>query len=131
MKPLRVLVVDDEPMMIEIAEGLLTASGFEVLTASDGARALALATEERPDIVLLDVMMPGIDGREVCRRIKTDPSLDGMKVVLNSALREREVDWRDTGADGFREKNVELLGLPDYLRRIAGGDDPGSDPEAD
>jgi two-component system cell cycle response regulator len=131
MNPLRVLVVDDEPMMIEIAEGLLQASGIDVLTASQGADALALAAEEGPDVVLLDIMMPGMDGREVCRRIKSDPSLAGTKVVLNSVLRETEVDWRSTGADGYREKNVDLLGLPDYLRQIAGCDEGGAGTGAD
>ncbi|MBX6363454.1 MAG: response regulator [Gemmatimonadetes bacterium] len=131
MNPPRVLVVDDEPMMLEIAEDLLRAAGFDVLTASRGTDALALTAEERPDVVLLDIMMPGMDGREVCRRIKSDPALAGTKVVLTSALHESEVDWSDTGADGFREKNVDLLGLPDYLRRVIAKDGAGPQPSAD
>src|SRR5690606_30246365 len=75
-----VLVADDEPAITDLIAQALGANGFDVITAHDGARALELVRSERPDIVMLDVMMPGVDGREVTRRIKADPSLRGIPV---------------------------------------------------
>lgn len=119
MKPLRVLVVDDEPVMIEITSEFLRAFDFDVITAANGEDALRLVRESSPDIVLCDIMMPGLDGREVARRINEDPAFDGTVVVLHSALSESEVDWRATGAVAYREKGRDLRELPDYLREIA------------
>jgi CheY-like chemotaxis protein len=115
---MRVLVVDDEPMMLEIAASMLSAFGFSVLTAMRGEEALAIARQERPAVVLCDIMMPGLDGREVCRTMKEDPELSGIPVVLHSSLREDEVDWRSSGANAYRHKLSDLRELPDFLRRV-------------
>jgi two-component system OmpR family response regulator len=66
----RILVVDDEPHLRKGLRRILSEEGYEVMTAPDGETALALATEKKPDIVVLDIMMPGMDGREVCRRLR-------------------------------------------------------------
>lgn len=66
----KILVVDDEPHMCEILRRILEKEGYEVITARDGETALRLAREEKPDVILLDVVMPGIDGVEVCRRVR-------------------------------------------------------------
>jgi CheY-like chemotaxis protein len=118
MSTLRVLVVDDEPMMLEIAAGMLNASGFKVLTAMRGEEALEIARRERPAVVLCDIMMPGLDGRDVCRAIKDDPDLNDIPVVLHSSLREDEVDWQSSGADAFRYKLSNLSELPAFLRDL-------------
>jgi CheY-like chemotaxis protein len=118
MSTLRVLVVDDEPMMLEIAAGMLNASGFKVLTAMRGEEALEIARRERPEVVLCDIMMPGLDGREVCRTMKDDPDLGNIPVVLHSSLREDEVDWQSSGADAFRYKLSNLSELPEFLRGL-------------
>ena len=65
-----VMVVDDEPSMCDILQRILTKDGYKVITASDGKRALKLAKEKKPDVILLDLMLPGMNGREVCRRIR-------------------------------------------------------------
>jgi CheY-like chemotaxis protein len=121
MSALRVLVVDDEPMMLEIAAGMLSASGFKVLTAMRGEEAIEIARRDRPEVVLCDIMMPGLDGRDVCRAIKDDPDLGGIPVVLHSSLREDEVDWQSSGADAFRYKLSDLRGLPSFLRQLVEG----------
>lgn len=72
--PGRVLVVDDPPVNTRLLEARLTGDYFEVLVANDGAAALEAAEGERPDIVILDLMMPGMDGVEVCRRLKASPA---------------------------------------------------------
>jgi len=68
-----VLTVDDEELNLELMAGYLSGTGCELITASRGLEALAMIAERRPDLVLLDVMMPGLDGFEVCRRIKANP----------------------------------------------------------
>lgn len=115
---IRVLVVDDEAMMAEVVEEALRATGFEVSVVHDGARALAEVEERPPDAVVLDVMMPGLDGREVCRRIRGNPDLDGLPIVLYSTMTEREVDWRGVEADAFHSKTANILDLPEILRRL-------------
>ena len=72
--PYRILVVDDVPENVELLETHLTTEGYDVVTAADGAEAITRVGETDPDLVLLDIMMPGIDGYEVCRRLKSDPA---------------------------------------------------------
>jgi len=69
--PVRILVVDDEPPMVELVRGYLVREGWDVVTAVDGAQALEMARSEHPDVVVLDLMLPGVDGNEVCRQIRT------------------------------------------------------------
>ena len=71
-KTATVLVVDDEPTIVEIVGRYMERAGFETFTAADGYKALDVATEHRPDLVVLDVMLPGIDGFETCRRLRRD-----------------------------------------------------------
>lgn len=86
----RILVVDDVEPNVRLLEAKLTLEYYEVLTAGDGATALQIAADERPDIILLDVMMPGMDGFETCRRLKADPVTRHIPVVLVTALDGRE-----------------------------------------
>ncbi len=65
-----VMVVDDEPRMCDVIERILKQEGYKVITAPDGETALRLISEKKPDVILLDLLMPGIDGREVCRRVR-------------------------------------------------------------
>ena len=89
----RILVVDDVPDNIKLLAYELTDEGHAVLVAHDGPQALARADAERPDVILLDIMMPGIDGIEVCRRLKDDPLLRSIPVIMVSA-RGQEADKR-------------------------------------
>ena len=82
----RILVVDDVDANVRLLQAKLEAEYYEVTTASDGPSGLAAAISEKPDIVLLDVMMPGMDGFEVCRRLKADPATRHIPVVLVTAL---------------------------------------------
>ena len=105
----RILVVDDIEANVKLLEARLTAEYYEVLTASDGPTALALAASEKPDIVLLDVMMPGMDGFETCRRLKADPVTRHIPVVLVTALdgREDKIKGLGVGADDFVTKPID------------------------
>jgi two-component system, sensor histidine kinase and response regulator len=100
------LVVDDNPMNVEPLCDLLEAMDYRVATALDGATALRLVEEEPPDLILLDIMMPGMNGFEVCRRLKQNPSFARIPVVFVTALSETEdkVKAIDAGGDDFLTK---------------------------
>lgn len=87
----RILVVDDEPMVVDLVRGLLEAVGHSVLAALDGLAALQVAREEKPDAIVLDIMMPEMDGYEVCRRLKADPALRRIPIVIVTASDDRQL----------------------------------------
>jgi len=116
----RVLVVDDILSNVKLLEAKLTAEYFEVVTAFNGAEALAKIEECDPDIVLLDVMMPGMDGFEVCRRIKHNPKTAHVPVVMVTALDQSadRVAGLDAGADDFLTKPVDDSALFARVRSL-------------
>src|ERR1700677_2614865 len=109
----RILVVDDIEANVRLLQAKLSAEYYDVLTASDGVTALAIAAEERPDLVLLDVMMPGMDGFQVCRRLKDDPETRHIPVVLVTALDGRgdRITGLEAGADEFLNKPIDDIML--------------------
>ncbi|MCZ6863028.1 MAG: PleD family two-component system response regulator [Alphaproteobacteria bacterium] len=109
----RILVVDDLEPNTRLLEAKLTNEYFDVLTADSGEEALKLIREESPDIVLLDVMMPGLNGFEVCRRIKADPASVHIPVVMVTALNETadRVRGLEAGADDFLTKPIDDIAL--------------------
>ncbi len=116
----RVLVVDDVPPNVKLLEAKLTSEYFDVLTAFSGPEALEVIAREHPDIVLLDVMMPGMDGFEVCRRIKADPVTAHIPVVMVTALDQPSdrVTGLEAGADDFLTKPVQDLALFARVRSL-------------
>lgn len=116
----RVLVVDDVLSNVKLLEAKLTAEYFEVVTASNGIDALARIGEHQPDIVLLDVMMPAMDGFEVCRRIKKNPASAHVPVIMVTALDQGSdrVAGLDAGADDFLTKPVDDAALFARVRSL-------------
>ena len=116
----RILVVDDQPLNVKLLDAKLTAEYYDVITATDGVEALAKAAEVQPDIVLLDVMMPGMDGYEVCERLKADPALLHIPVVMVTALDAPADRIRgiDAGADDFLSKPINDVALFSRVRSL-------------
>jgi DNA-binding response OmpR family regulator len=112
-----VLAVDDEPANLLVIEAALSPLGFEVFSAADAESADQLADRRRPDVVLLDVMMPGESGVDACRRWRADEQWHGTPIVLLTALSaaDHRMSGLSAGADDYLEKPID----PDALARIA------------
>src|SRR5512140_2160736 len=116
----RILVVDDEIYIVHILEFTLTMEGYEVLTAADGEEALRKMEQDRPDLVVLDIMMPKLDGYEVCRRIRQDEDFGQVPIILLSA-KGRPIDREtglDVGADDYIVKPFSPRRLLEKIREL-------------
>jgi len=116
----KILVVDDVALNVKLLADLLSAKGYRTCTAASGAEALAALDRERPDLVLLDVMMPGMSGYEVCEAIRANPAHTMLPIVLVTALdpAKERAKGLDAGADDFLSKPVsqhELLARADEV----------------
>ena len=116
----RILVVDDVPANVKLLEARLLAEYFEVFTASGGVEAIETCATSKVDVVLLDVMMPGMDGFEVCRRLKADPATSHIPVVMVTALDQTSDRIRglEAGADDFLTKPVNDLQLMTRVKSL-------------
>jgi adenylate cyclase len=121
-EPIRVLVVDDQPTNIKLLDATLSPRGYDVRGVESGEQALAALTEGGTDLVLLDIVMPGLDGYEVCRRIREDPATAFLPVVMVTASgEEQKLKALEAGADDFLTKPIdrnELLARVASLARI-------------
>ena len=123
-KKTRILCVDDEPELLSITSEILRMEGYEVIEASTGNECLSITKKERPELILLDVNLPDINGIDVCRRIKTDTELAGAYVVLISGTvisSDMQAGGLEAGADGYIARpisNHELLARVQAMLRI-------------
>lgn len=109
----KVVVVDDDLKVIMLVERELTRMGFQVFSADEGNKALELVRKEKPAILITDILLPGIDGVELCKAVKDDPETSDIKVILitgvyNEASFRLEMNCR---ADGFIVKPIDIKGL--------------------
>lgn len=119
MKP-KVLVVDDEPSIVEILEYNLATAGFDVVTASDGYAAMAAVRSDPPDVVVLDLMLPGMDGLAVCRQIRGDASTNGVRVLMLTAKSAEtdEIVGFNLGADDYVTKPFRVAPLIERVKAL-------------
>ncbi len=126
MPSVRVLAVDDSPTILEMIQAILVAGGYEVITATDGQEALNAARSEVPDLILLDVMLPKLDGYRVCRLLKFDQKYKKIPIIMLTAKAEEQsvVTGIRTGADQYLTKPIEperlLSSVAEELGKVAG-----------
>jgi len=116
----RILVVDDEKDILELVRTILVGNGFEVITAGTGEEGLKLAVSGKPDLIILDVVMPGLSGLEVCRLLKGKKSMAGISILMMSVL-NREIDRKnvtDAGADEYIIKPFRAAHLLSTVDRL-------------
>jgi len=113
MAPATILIVDDESLNVRLLQALLGHEGYVTRTAASGEEALAAVADNPPDLILLDVMMPGLDGREVARSIKSDPLTSKIPIIMVTAQTDREARLAalDAGAEDFLSKPVDRAEL--------------------
>jgi DNA-binding response OmpR family regulator len=118
----RILVVDDEVLTLRMLTDILGAYGYETLTAQDGAEGLARARAERPDLLILDIMMPKLDGFKVARLLKSDRNFRHIPIIILTAkagTADPELS-RQAGADCFLVKPVDAGVLVGHVKRLLG-----------
>ena len=116
----RVLIAEDEPSIVLSLEFLMAEAGFEVLTAGNGADALRLCSEHTPDLLILDIMLPVVDGFEICRSVRADRRLDNTRVLMLTARgREHEIArGMALGADGYVTKPFATRELMEVVKNL-------------
>ncbi len=129
----RILLVDDEPNIVKMVGKRLEVAGFDVLVALDGQEALAKAQQERPDLIVLDLMLPKLNGYEVCTRLKQDPRYQQIPIVMVTA-KAQEKDEKlgmECGANAFVRKPFRAQELLERIRALieaasTGGEAPAA-----
>lgn len=117
----KALIVDDDEELVELIRDVLEADGrFDVRVANNGFDAGMMVKEYRPDIIVLDVMLPDINGKEVCQRVRSDSSLDDVKIICISGMVEQDkvADLKDSGANDFMQKPFEIEALVDRMCQL-------------
>ena len=121
----KILVVDDEPDILELVRLNLAREGYDILTATTGEQCLDLARSKLPSLVVLDLMLPGIDGLEVCKKLKADPKTQGIPIIMLTAKGEEAdvVSGLEVGADDYVTKpfsgKILVARVRNLLRRVA------------
>ena len=116
----KALVVDDDEELVELIRDVLESDGrFEVRVVNNGFDAGMMVKEYHPDIIVLDVMLPDINGKEVCQRVRSDPNLDDVKIICISGMVEQDKigELKEAGADDFKQKPFEI---EDLIRSMCG-----------
>ncbi|NTU84614.1 MAG: response regulator [Chloroflexales bacterium] len=113
----RILVVDDSKLVTDIVKLRLEMYGYEVRLAHSGEEALDRIADEVPDLMVLDVQMPGIDGYEVCRRLRDNPLLDDLRIIMLTSSDDKHAAF-EAGVDDYLNKDIDLLNLPNRVKLV-------------
>jgi len=116
----RVLIVDDNPLNVTLARAILIAGGFEVESAADAREAVQRIDAMRPELILMDIQLPGVDGLELTRQIKAEPSTRHIVIVAFTAfaMRGDEAKMRAAGCDGYVSKPIEVNRFAEQIREF-------------
>ncbi|MEN9935884.1 MAG: hypothetical protein RLZZ387_2463 [Chloroflexota bacterium] len=115
--PESILVVDDSRLVTDIVKMRLSMYGYDVRLAHSGEDALRAIASAVPDLLVLDVHMPGIDGYEVCRRLRDNPALDDLRIIMLTSSEDKHAAF-EAGVDDYLNKDVDLLNLPNRVKLI-------------
>ena len=131
MPPLKILVCDDERHIVRLIQVNLERQGFQVVTAYDGKEGLEKVKSEKPNMVVLDVMMPYMDGFEVLKTLRRDPATESLPVIMLTAkAQDKDVfEGYHYGADMYLTKPFNPMELVTFVKRIAAGNDEPSGPK--
>jgi two-component system response regulator VicR len=115
----RILVVDDSKLVTDIVKMRLEMYGYSVELAYNGEQALTMIEDSTPDLVVLDVQMPGIDGYEVCRRLRNNPLYEALPIIMLTSMDDKRAGF-EAGVDDYLNKDLDLLDLPNRVRLLLG-----------
>ncbi len=115
--PAKILVVDDSKLVTDIVKMRLEMYQYEVRLAHNGEDALRIIEHDVPDLLVLDVHMPGIDGYEVCRRLRDNPQLDDLRIIMLTSSDDKHAAF-EAGVDDYLNKDLDLLNLPNRVKMI-------------
>jgi len=118
----RILIIDDNPINVELAAFLLEADGFEVEASPDAEDAMSRIRGRRPDLLLMDIQLPGMNGLDLARRLKADPALRGVAIVAFTAyaMKGDEANMRAAGCDGYISKPIDVSTFAMQVRACLG-----------
>ena len=121
--PRRILIVDDNPTNMKLVAYLVRSKGYDVDTASDAEAALAAIAANRPDVILMDLQLPGIDGLELTRRLKADPATKDISIIAVTAyaMKGDQEKALEAGCDDYVTKPIDTRALPELIARHAKG----------
>ncbi len=113
----KILVVDDSKLVTDIVKMRLEMYGYDVTLAHSGEDALASISNDVPDLMVLDVQMPGMDGYEVCRRLREDPRHEDLRIIMLTSSEDKSAAF-DAGVDDYLNKDIDLLNLPNRVKLV-------------
>ncbi|HEV7926128.1 MAG TPA: response regulator [Verrucomicrobiae bacterium] len=122
MNPTRILIVDDNPVNLKLATSVLEFDGYKILEAGDAVQALAIIKETPPDLILMDIALPGMDGLTLTRQLKADPTTRhiGIVALTASAMKGDDQKAKDAGCDGYITKPIDTRKLSQQVAEILG-----------
>ena len=120
MKQHTILIVDDNPLNMKLSRVLLAGEGYRVLTAADATEAMSVVQDCHPQLILMDIQLPGVDGLELTRRLKADPSTRDIAILGLTAYAMKGDEERilAAGCDGYIPKPIDTRALPTFIKRF-------------
>jgi len=126
MNPARILIVDDTPVNLKLAASVLEYAGYHTLEAGEAQQALEVIRQTPPDLILMDIALPGMDGLTLTRQLKADPTTRHIRIVALTAfaMKGDEQKAREAGCDGYITKPIDTRKLSEQMAEILGRPDP-------
>jgi CheY-like chemotaxis protein len=120
----KILIIDDEPELVKAVEVRLKTSGYDIVTACEGSSGIQKAKEAKPDLILLDIIMPKMNGYQVAKKLMADPETQGIHIIVFSASQERDLEnkCKELGITNFIMKPFETIDLLNMVKEVLEAD---------